>query len=261
MPIIHRALNQRQIDVLIALYKFRFLTCDLMTNYQGQGTAANTHHRLHNLMAQKYIDRHYEGKDRLHGKQAVYFLANDGISFLRQQKELDLNTKALNIMYKDKQAREPFIEHSLDIFKLFLKLQELYGSKLTFYSKSELMEYDFFPKVLPDGYFLLGNKPYFVEQIPATTTFARLRYKIGQYIKHFNSGIWNKSGLDYPTILLISESSYMERQIQGLIKRQLRKYAVDNLIFMTTTVKALFGAESRRAAVWTTNSDKLVPLT
>jgi Replication-relaxation len=256
----YRELNQQQTDILLALYKFRFLTRDLISNYQDQTLRPYSHYRLHNLLEQKYIGRHYEGKDRLQGKQAVYFLANDGISFLKQRKELDLNNKAFNIMYKDKQAREPFIEHCLDVFKLFLKLQELYGNKLTFYSKSELMEYDFFPKVLPDGYFLLGNKTYFVEQIPDATTYAGLRGKIGQYVKHFNSGAWNKSGLNYPTILLISETAYVERQIQGLIKRQLRKYAIDNLAFMTTTVKALFGAERRKAAVWTTGSDELVPL-
>ena len=262
MPKTYRALNQQQLDILLALYKFRFLTRDLISSYQ-KSSVAYSHYRLTNLLEQKYIGRHYEGKDRLHGKQAVYYLANSGIRFLKQNKELDLNNTALNLMYKDKEAREPFRELCLNTARIFLKLSELYGKQQTFYSKTELMEYDFFPTQLPDGYLLLADKPYFMVQMSSTTTYSGLRGRIGQLVKHFDSGDWDASGLDYPTIVLISDSPYLERQLQGLIKGQLRKHGLDedDMRFLTTTLKALFGAQSRRAAVYTTVDNKLVPLT
>ena len=261
MPKTYRALNQQQLDILLALYKFRFLTRDLIASYQ-KSSVAYSHYRLTNLLEQKYIGRHYNGKDRLHGKQAVYYLATDGIRFLKQHKELDLNSIALNLMYKDKEAREPFRELCLNSVRIFLILSELYGKKLTFYSKSELMEYDFFPKVLPDGYFLLNNKPYFMVQMSATSTYSGLRGRIGQLVKHFDSDDWDASGLEHPTIVLVSDSPYLERQLQGLIKGQLRKHDLDgdDMRFLTTTLKALFGTKSRRAAVYTTDDGSLVPL-
>lgn len=170
-------------------------------------------------MQQEYIDRRYAGKDKIAGKPARYYLAAKGIRFLLARPRLDdlgLNPKVLNLIYKDKHASEQFIEHCLDIFRLYGVLTKLYGNSVDFYTKSEIAEYDHFLKPLPDAYITFSDrynhKPdYILDIMRSDKSYFIHRRRINQYLKQYTSGSWqDKTGTDYPSLLLVADSPNLE---------------------------------------------------
>ncbi len=255
-----KSLNGYQKDILLALYKFRFITVDLLVEYQGFKSEVYSYVRLRKMVEQGYIGRHYTAQDKLSHKPAVYFLLPKGIRELRN--DAALSTKALTNMYRDRQAGQPFIQSCLQIMRHYLKFRRLFGDALVFYSKSELSVYDFFPKPLPDAYLFIAEIPYFLEVIPPTTPYIGLRSKINRFIKHYESETWEETDMGYPTILLICDSPYMEKQLQRLAKRMLARDEIEDVTIYTTTSKALLNSENKEASVWSNieEPDELVKL-
>jgi len=85
-------------------------------------------------------------------------------------------------------------------------------------------------------------KDFVLEVIEAGLPFYSIRRKIAGYIKHFDSS-------DDPSLLVVCENSYLERQVQRLAARLLDRND-SGLKVYTTTVKALLGAKNRKTAVW-----------
>jgi hypothetical protein len=226
----YRKLNQQQTEILLSLYKFRFGTRSLIARYQDK-SLAYTHYRLTNLLEQQYIGRKYDGKDKLQAKEAIYYLLPKGINFLKQDAKLELNKSVLDLIYKDRAASQQFIDHCLEIFRMYLELVDQRNEEFTFYSKSELAEYNFFPRPLPDGFIRLWDKPYLLELVDSNQGYIQIKRRIGKLIKHFNDEGWNESDEDNPIIIIICNDPYLLKQIQGLSKAQLNKYGVDDLFF------------------------------
>lgn len=252
-PKYRKDLNDLQKDILVILYKFRFATRDLIVTYLGLKSSTYTHYRLKILLEQKYIGRHYSGQDKMNRQPASYYLLPEGMRILKALP--DINQKALTNMYKDRYASQAFIERSLTTFRLYNKLRQLYGDDLTFYSKTDMSEYDFFPKKLPDGYFQLRDTAYMLDWLPATTTYTAIRSRLSYLIEHYKSDEWGESWTDYPTILLVCGNPYLERQAQRLAARLLRNEQDDesfdnNLAFRTTTIKAFINSLTNDP-IWT----------
>jgi hypothetical protein len=258
-------LNQSQTEILLILYKFRFATRDLIVSYQELPSSTYTQQRLVNLMQQEYIDRRYTGKDKIAGKPARYYLAAKGIRFLLSKQKLakfGLNPKVLNLTYKDKHAHEPFIEQCLDIFRLYSLFTKLYGSTVDFYTRSEIAHNDLFLKPLPQAYISFGgryqHKPdCILELMSSDKSYFIHRRRINQYLKQFASGSWqNKTGTDYPRLLLVSDSPNLERRLQKSAAYSLTSRGITGLNIYTTTKKAILAVEHAKDKVF---SDVLKP--
>jgi hypothetical protein len=254
MPKPRQPLNELQTEILLVLYKFRFATRDLIVSYQDLASRSYTQRRLVNLMQQEYIARKYSGKDKIAGKPAKYYLDNRGIRFLLDKERLvkyGLNPKVLNLIYKDKNAHEQFIELCLDIFKLHGIFTKLYGNNVDFYTKSEIAEYDHFLKPLPDAYVTFSGKhknepDYIVEFMSKDKPYFVLRRRINQYLQDYSNTSWQKkTGTDYPSLLLIADSPNLERRLQKSIAFSLNSRGIHELCVYTTTNKSIFLAEKR----------------
>src|ERR1700691_4894520 len=87
-PSHRKALNKEQLNVLYALYKFRFATTDLLRTTQNkQLTRQYMNTRLRILREQEYIGRRYDTTYRLQAKFAQYYLLPKGIAVLKQHPE------------------------------------------------------------------------------------------------------------------------------------------------------------------------------
>lgn len=250
---IQKPLNPKQTEIMLILYKFRFATRDLIVKYQKSTSSSYTHYRLKLLQEKGYIGRHYDGQYKIHGKHAIYYLQPKGIRVLKTNP--DLSVKALNGMYKDGTVSQQFMERSLTIFQHFIKLNELYGNTLSFYTKNEITSYGYFPRPLPDAYLTLksrrqGTTQYLLELIETLTPFYMVRRRLLRYISHFDSGDWDESGTEYPAILLICEDSRLERRVQRLVTRLLDQADIDELKIYTTTTRALLGS-NLGSEIWT----------
>lgn len=253
----YHSLDSKQLDLLLCLYKFRFGARALIASYQNT-TISNTHYRLTTLLKQDYVARKYNGKSKIQGREATYFLTPKAIRLLKQNKDLELSTKALNLMYKNDQIGQQFINECLDILRQYIKLKNKYGDQLAFYSKSELADYNFFPKRLPDGFITIKNNSFWLDNMYVGDTYSSLKKRIENIFSHFESGNWASSGMEYPLILMACETPYLEKQVQGLAKRQSYKNPNIKLDFYTTTHKAMQDGDT----VWSRvgNADKLLSL-
>jgi hypothetical protein len=200
----------------------------------------------------------------LAGKPASYYLLPSGINFLKLNPEL--NPVSLNLLYKDRHAGEVFISRCLTIFELYNKFTRLYGGKLEFYTKNELVEYDRFPSPRPDGFISFSDKyerleDAMLELVMDVTPMSAVRRRLIQYIEHFESGEWEEeTRADYPTLLLVCETPGAERRTQQLLSRSLSRLDIDGLNCYTTTLKALSSALSARDAVWSNVLDPEEPV-
>src|SRR5487761_1142882 len=89
IPTRHKALNKDQLNILYALYKFRFGTTDLLrTTQTKQISRQYMNTRLRILCEQEYIGRRYDSSYKLQAKFAQYYLLPKGVEVLKQHPEI-----------------------------------------------------------------------------------------------------------------------------------------------------------------------------
>lgn len=252
-PKSRKRLNALQKDILLALYKFRFVTRDLIIEYQGHKSKTYTYYRLENLVEQSYIGRKFDNFDKISRRPVVYYILPKGIGSLKQQP--NLNKSVINTMYKDRGTSQEFIDRCLTIFDIYNKLNQLYGNRLNFYSKSELSEYDYFLKPLSDAYFTIENKKtssqhFLLELLSSDKPVFAHRKRIEHHLDHYEFGDWEEIGEEYPLLLLVCETSRLERRLQQVIANLFDRRGVEEVSVFTTTTKALLSAQSTREPIW-----------
>jgi hypothetical protein len=130
-----RKLTQNQIDVLLLLYKFRFVTSNLLTQKLKLKHRNSINSRLQILEDQEYIGRRYDKSYKLLNKPASYFMLPKGFAVLRGMDGISNNT--LKNMYKDAQATDGFVERSLTSFGIYNKLENIFGQRFELFGEDE----------------------------------------------------------------------------------------------------------------------------
>ena len=254
-PTHRKALNKSQYEILQILYKFRFANINLISKYQELKSPVYTYKRVANLVEQEYIARNYDGTYQIHGKQANYYLLKKGIRTLLE--DPDLNHRGLKGMYRDSSVSDNFIDHCLDIFKIYNKFIDLYGKDLEFYTKNELSGDPEFNTPLPDGYITIKKQEYILEIIEPNLAYYQLRAKIQKHIKNSDSQIWNR--LDYPTLLFVCPNSAIERRVRIIANKSFGNY--DSVIKLyITTIKAILAIHNKTDSIWSNIESELVEL-
>jgi hypothetical protein len=233
-----KQLNQKQLDILALLYKFRFGTTELLAESLNMKDKSFIFRRLATLEEQDYIARHYDSSYKLHGQLAAYYLLPKGLRTLqtfRQPESLD--DKTIKNSYKDKNASRQFICNSLAIYRLHNRLTVQYD-KLQFFTKRELASYEYFPKPLPDAFLSLDigkeTRRFFLELIDISMPSFAIDKRLRQYIAYFDGDEWDATGLPFPTILIVCETESLEKRVQKQTVRALHKAEVDMLFYTTS---------------------------
>lgn len=245
-------LNAKQLYYLKLMYKFRFVTTPLLSNYQHKKATTTVYLALQNLVEQKYIGRHYAGSYRLRGQAATYYLLPKGTKIL---KDNSVGTpKVFHNIYKDKSASEQFMTHCLSLFTIYNHLRNIYGTHLKYFSKSELAssDYDYFPQPLPDAYLTLtlDNRPakeLFLDYFGTNRPFFIVFGRISKYIKYAQSGQWDADGT-LPTILIVCETPTLEKRLH---KKLLKLPGVSTVDVLTTTKNRIV-TNAHTDTVWCT---------
>jgi len=252
----HYKLNQKQLALLHLIYRFRFVTTELVAQYQGRKSADIVRPRLTALAEMGYIGRKYDASYKLQGKHAAFYLLPDGMRALRRQPRAgyEYSQNVLHNIHKDKDASDQFIEHNLEILKAYAKLRTIYGDQLQFFTKSDLAVYDHFPQPLPDAYLTIeaseGNKQYFLDvHHEARPLFVSAR-RIKQYADYADSQQWELTETELPEILALCDSTTMQLRLQ----KKLAKNSHPKVNFLLTSLQALLQAGSD-ARVWQQAND------
>jgi hypothetical protein len=237
-PKYRRPLNTKQKQILLVLYKFRFGTLEQLHHYQGIKSVTATTVRLKILVEQGYLGRNYNGKYRVQGWPATYYLRLKALNWLKTQPQASPNV-IKTIYNNDNRASEAFISHSLAIFSLYLKLL---GSEFKFFSKSELSAYEYFPKQLPDAY-LSRREPQeqlindiFVSYIAESMAYFVVRKRFKQMIAYYNSDEWEGSD-QMPAWLIVCQSEKLEKRLSKNLSKLVDEDSEMNL-FVTTLDEA-----------------------
>ncbi len=244
------SLNANQIHVLKLMFKFRFVTSSLLARYKGI-SRISINKTLKILLDQQYIGAHYDKSYKIQGKGASYYLAPKALHLLKHTHKL--NEQVLHAMYKNKSVSRGFIDHNLDVFSAYLKIRASYPERFHIFTKYELADHDYFISPAPDLY-LSGTDTaenqyhdYLLDIFTDTQLFI-IKKRIAAYIEHYESGEWEaEADTPYPVILIVCPDSRMEERLQTHIAKILDNTGIDDLVFYTTTSKAL---ASSNEAIW-----------
>lgn len=249
-----KSLTKAQLDILIALYKFRFITVDLVVEYMGLKTKTHSYNRLKSLVEQEYVDKRYSNTDSIDRRPAVYFALSGAINVLKANTGLDKT--ALNAMYKDKLTSQPYIDRFLLTFAIFNRFKATYGNqRLDFFTKREMSQHDFFPKPLPDAYITIKNEGredsrFFLELFDANTQNKKQWQRIKFYMDHCGVGDWeDETEWGYPSLLYICETPQVEKRIQRHAEKLQSSTGAEMNVY-TTSCRALLAAKSAKEAIW-----------
>ncbi len=243
-----------QSELLKLLYKFRYANSQLLATHKNKSkTAINKTLKI--LLNKKFVGRNYNKNYKLVGRGAEYYLTNAGILYLRDNYKL--NKLVLHAMYKNKSLGQPFIQKCLLIYQVYIQLQKQYGDMFTLLTKTEVADIKGFPTPLQDLFIYSDDNEYLLD-IFTDNLFYLIKKRIDQLIEHYESGDWPEK--DYPTLLLVFTDSRTEAKARAYIEKSKDDNYIDDgdLIFMTTTQKALLGANTQN--IWTSHNETLASL-
>lgn len=240
-------LNSNQTHLLLLLYKFRYITADLIAKHRGV-LKWSVNSALRILLEKKLISRRYDKSYNLKGKSASYFLARDGIKVLQANPQL--NRAGLQVRHKDKLLSDGFIDHHLNVFQSYLQIRSLYPEKFQIYTKYELPTDDRYIDPKSDLYLKpkasnSTHTAYFLD-IFDTSPFFVIKQRIQAYIEHYDSGKWGKT--TYPTVLIVCPSAGIEKRILDYLAPRL-----EDVSFLVTTLNALL--KNDVTAIWSNPDD------
>jgi len=252
-PSHRKSLNQEQLKVLYALYKFRFGTEELLALNQGNVSRRYTHERVRILCEQEYIGRRYDSSYRLFGNPATYYLLPKGIDILKQNKA-DFKPQVLRNIRRDIDVSKGYMWHCINVFRVYARFKDLHGDSLKFFTKSYLTTYDYFPKPLPDAYLSYRDdakeesiRHYMLEYFDWSASLSAMKRKINIYINHADSGDWTPQS-PYPAILLICTTAELEAKLRKWASVALENSWEDSARIYTTTKDIFFSAKENN--IW-----------
>src|SRR5258708_39847145 len=99
-------------DILELVYKFRFINRKQIQKIFGYKDPKSVNVLLKELVKHNYLGRIYSNKLLENTKPAIYFLANEGIGWVRINYFED-HPERVKRFYRDKHASQRFIDHSI----------------------------------------------------------------------------------------------------------------------------------------------------
>jgi Mn-dependent DtxR family transcriptional regulator len=240
MPKLTYKLNDKQLNLLKLIYKFRFVTATQIADYKNLKPYA-INNAFKRLMERELIKRHYNSSYKLHGKSARYYLAPASLKLLRD--EHGLNREVLHARYKDHSISEPFMDHTIEVLQNFISIQNSQPKTFQIFTRYELQGIDHFPKLLPDLYLkrhedLEGTVlEYFIKIYSDSTLVWVIKKDIDSYLEHYEDEGW--TGEKYPTIILLVENKRTRDNLDAYIeKKKDELYIEDTDLTIQTNTRA-----------------------
>lgn len=232
------SLTKKQIEILLLLYKFRFLHTYQFQKLLNHKTPNRVKAWLKNLTEKEYLKRDYEIKS-MNKKPAIYCLTIKSRDILKKRKDCDITV--LNKIYREKNRSQTFTGHSLLIADIYLSLnKQLKENETLHYStKTDLTGYDYFPDPLPDAYIALKRKTttkrYFLEVFDDNLPRFAIRGKIQRYLTYYQGNEWEENTESpFPSIILICPTDASKRYLERFLIKVLKDNQIDILFKLAT---------------------------
>ena len=253
-----RKLNQDQLEVLQALYRFRFGTRSLLATYLDKPNNTSLYSRLTILKKYGYLDERYDSSYKLAGREAEFSITYKAAQVLRDAELIDATNAQLQATYKDKTVSDQYVQQLTLLFKIRNILSTHYD--LQWFTGRDIAQLDYFPKRKPTAFITVKANDTitrcFVEYVPAGTSISAIRGKLKQYSAYFQQDAWGVTQTPFPKILYIAEDGMTEQGIRYHIKKELFRADTD-IQYYTSTKKAVLGLTDDAASIWTSLDDDM----
>ncbi len=243
-------IKPKQIQIIQNLLKFRFLTTNQVQKLLDHKEPKHAQEWLKDLLDKKYIKRVYDPKNfEENTRPAIYFLAPLSRSLLKSEVDAD----SLEYIYKEHTRQDKFIYHCLSVADVYLYLlsQKNINEELNFFSKFELLKYEYFPDPLPDAFIAVkgetNTRRYFLDYFDEYTPSWVFRLRVRKYLEYADKNDWdeNTDFTPLPNILFVCPNENSKRHIQLYSKALLEKTFEDKVaLFLTTRSKLQFGGKN-----------------
>lgn len=181
------SITNKQKEILLLLYRFRFLNRIQVQKLLNHKSCKNTLVWLKDLTEKGYTERIFEKVPGIN-KPAIYYVSKNGIKFLKSSQGVE--SEYLRKLYQENRRSNSFIEQAIQIADIYLELraQNLPGFK--FYTQSDFPVRGIIRELLPSFAYIQTEqdtiKQYSCELVkPGTPRFA-IRARIQKYFEFFN---------------------------------------------------------------------------
>lgn len=231
-------LKDKQYDILILLYRFRFLNRHQIQQLLNHKYFSKIITWLNELTEHKYI--HSKFKRQVVGVPSVYCLRS------KAKKDLvgkdGIKESLLDRVYSDKYSSKTFQSHCMllaDIYISLLKLVKLHNAKLKFHTKTDLDGMRYLPIPCPDAYFSIEEskdrtKRYFLDIFDPAVSEKWLVKRVWLYHHYYSKNYWqdhNKNS--FPEIIFVYANSNAKKVLEDTVKKILERES--RLSFYLTT--------------------------
>jgi hypothetical protein len=264
---VRSVLNSGQIKVLELVYKYRFVSRQLLANSLGVKPENGLYEKLEILVKNGYLGKRFDKQLKLQNVPAAYYLSPAGIRSLQALPGHEyIGEPAIRLSYQNKtNVSNDFIASTLSVYEHTQLLQNQYPG-LQVFTKRDTGRYDYFPQQLPDSFLSTPSDDpehphrFFFDIVSDRQPRSVLDRRIANYVEFFDGGGWDETGSELPVILLLSEWGPAERRIQRSVMSQLSRLESDLRVFTSTTTAVEKVTADK--AVWTAigEVDELVAL-
>ena len=148
-------LSEKQINVLITIYRFRFITIPLLAKY-NEVSNQSISGSIKVLEVSGLVNKRYNSSYKLQGKAARYFLSPNAIKLFQDNE--DINQHSLNLFYKTKLLSEDAVDSHIQTLQTYLEYKAKLTGNYTLKTKYELYKHEDQPDPPSDIYAHSNNK-------------------------------------------------------------------------------------------------------
>ena len=210
-----RKLNDKQLDVLITVLRFRYVTADNLGIYRNI-SHNSAYSALEILSKSGYLGKLHDKSYRLMNKSARYYLTKQGVDLLKIRVEPEQPENIWKSRLRDGTRSAEFIDQQVAIHAAYNALRGQLGDSADIETTLELYGTEGIIKPIP-GLLVTpkrGNH-YFVELTDNQHLFL-IRKRIRKYIQNYDNHEWEWEY--YPDVYIVRTSTANDRT-------RLRKYA------------------------------------
>ncbi len=232
MKIQERKLNDKQLQILLLTFKFRYLTTDNLAKLRAI-SLNSAYSALNKLTERGLLGRKHNKSYRLKNKSARYYLTPKAVIYL-QDPVFKLDKEILATRRHEDKKSTSFIDHQVAIVDVFIdiKLKTPYEiHRILTASNIPKDDRESYPRPLPDLEVLYETNKEgvfnrtLVDIFPDDQHLFIAKKRVRQYIQHYDDNEW---GWDkYPDILIIRRSKADVKNLNNYTKEKMEDMYLD----------------------------------
>lgn len=213
-----RQLNNNQIHNLNTVLAFRYVTTDNLAKYKNI-THNSAYSALEILQAAGYLGKIHDKSYRLLNKSARYYLTQQGLDYLHNELNLQLDEAIWKNHKNDGKKSTEFIDQQVAIHTAYNELRAMLGNNAKIMTALDTYGIEGIIKPLPG---LLvepkKGKHFFVELDDVQHLFL-VRKRIRKYVQNYEDNDWEWD--EYPDIYIIRSSASDRTRLRKYVEEQM----------------------------------------